>query len=405
MTLEVTALQADKLRIREWRTAPPEDASWAVLPASRTSRATVVADPNGFHTSQLSVEVGDGLHLVIRDHEGHILQEDSSPAQWRGDGFHIYKKRGENEHFFGLGDKPGPLDRAGQAFTMWNTDDFGWQESSDPIYKSIPFFMDVKDGRSFGILFDNTWRTSFDFGRENAQEYSFGSQGGPVDYYFLYGPEPRAGDGRLRLADRPCSVATALVLRLPAVALHLHAGVPAARRRRTPAPRQDPRRRPLARHRLSEGQHALHRRSRPLSQVPGDGEAAREATTSTWSSSPTSTSRDKPGIGYGPYDSGIAGDHFLKNPDGTTYVGKVWPGDVGLPRLHAGAARRKWCGTLYKDFVAEGVAGFWDDMNEPAVFRYPSKTMPLDDAASHRRTRLRKAHDHSPRRSTTSTAC
>ncbi|HEY9139052.1 MAG TPA: alpha-glucosidase, partial [Terriglobus sp.] len=148
--LQITALQDDKLRIREWRTETPEDTSWAVLPASRTSRSNVTADPSGFHTDKLTVEVKDGLHLVIRDKEGHVLQEDSGPVQWRGDTFHVYKTRGENEHFFGLGDKPGPLDRSGQAFTLWNTDNFGWQESSDPIYKSIPFFIDVKDGRSFG---------------------------------------------------------------------------------------------------------------------------------------------------------------------------------------------------------------------------------------------------------------
>src|SRR2546421_1881399 len=36
--------------------------------------------------------------------------------------FHIYKQKFVDSHFFGLGDKPGPLDRAGEAFTMWNTD-------------------------------------------------------------------------------------------------------------------------------------------------------------------------------------------------------------------------------------------------------------------------------------------
>ncbi|AFL87535.1 family 31 glycosyl hydrolase, alpha-glucosidase [Terriglobus roseus DSM 18391] len=375
-TLEVTALQADKLRIREWRSAPPEDASWAVLPASRTSRATVAADVRGFHTDKLSVEISTGLHLIIRDHHGNVLQEDSTPVQWRGETFHIYKQRGENEHFFGLGDKPGPLDRAGQEFTMWNTDDFGWQESSDPIYKSIPFFMDVKDGRSFGILFDNTWRTSFDFGRESAQEYNFGSQGGPVDYYFLYGPEPKQvmasyawltgpaplpplwsfGFQQSRYTYSPASqlLDVAAHLRkdkIPADALWLDIDFQKNNMPFTVDPVGFPKFPELVQQLAKEHFHLI---------VIADTHIA-----------------DKPNAGYVPYDSGTAGDHFLKNPDGTTYVGKVWPGDSVFPD-YTQARTRKWFGTLYKDFVADGVSGFWDDMNEPAVFRYPSKTMPLD---------------------------
>ena len=35
-------------------------------------------------------------------------------------------------------------------------------------------------------------------------------------------------------------------------------------------------------------------------------------------------------------------------------------------------------GSLYKGFVANGVDGFWNDMNEPAVFNVATKTMPDD---------------------------
>src|SRR5262249_9655905 len=31
--------------------------------------------------------------------------------------------------------------------------------------------------------------------------------------------------------------------------------------------------------------------------------------------------------GYKPYDEGIKSNYFVKNPDGSVYVGKVWPGD------------------------------------------------------------------------------
>ncbi len=66
---------------------------------------------------------------------------------------------------------------------MWNTDAYNFQESTDPIYKSIPFFLTMRAGRTLGVLMDNTWRTSFDFGKQTDGVYSFGAEAGPIDYY------------------------------------------------------------------------------------------------------------------------------------------------------------------------------------------------------------------------------
>ena len=376
LTLEVTALQDDKLRVRQWRSSPPEDASWAVLPTIRNSRATVITDGRGFHTQKLSVKVSEDLHLVISDLEGHVLQEDAKPTEWSDEGFKVYKRRTDTEHFFGLGDKPGPLDRTGESFTLWNTDSFGWQESTDPIYKSIPFFLGVRDGRYYGVLFDNTWRTSFDFGHENDEVYSFGSQGGPVDYYFLYGPEPRDvmaayawltgpaplpplwsfGFQQSRYSYSPESQLMEVAARLrkdriPTDALWLDIDFQKDNMPFTIDPQRFPRFPEMVKQLAKDHFHLI---------VIADLHIAQKAN-----------------AGYAPYDSGTAGDHFVKNPDGTTYVGPVWPGPSVFPDFTRPQSR-EWFGTLYKDFVKDGVAGFWNDMNEPAVFRYPSKTMPLD---------------------------
>jgi alpha-glucosidase len=58
-------------------------------------------------------------------------------------------------------------------------------------------------------------------------------------------------------------------------------------------------------------------------------------------------------------------------------VGKVWPGDSVFPDFTRDDVRR-WWGGLYRNFADIGIRGFWNDMNEPAVFVEPSKTMPLD---------------------------
>ena len=151
VTLKIKRSRDDILRVRMWRAdAVPEDASWAVLPASRTSSVAVIAEPQGFATHALRVRVDEHLQLTVTDLQGNVLQKDAAPVLWEGNRFTVAKQRTYADHFFGLGDKPGPLDRAGEAFTMWNTDSFGWQESTDPIYKSIPFFLTVNHGRSLG---------------------------------------------------------------------------------------------------------------------------------------------------------------------------------------------------------------------------------------------------------------
>ncbi|MGA9671627.1 MAG: hypothetical protein WBQ94_20620 [Terracidiphilus sp.] len=161
-TLQVTALRDDILRIRVCKGgAVPEDASWAVIPSSRTGSVGVIAEPQGFATKQLRVRLDEQFRLTVADFAGNVLQQDAAPVQWQGTRFTVSKRRTSNDHYFGLGDKPGPLDRAGQAFTMWNTDSFGWRESADPIYKSIPFFLEVSHGRALGFFLDNTWRSVF----------------------------------------------------------------------------------------------------------------------------------------------------------------------------------------------------------------------------------------------------
>lgn len=377
VSLQVVALRDDVLRVRMWRgEGVPEDASWAVLPAARTASVGVMAEAKGFRTKALRVAVDEKLMLTVSDLQGQVLQRDAAPVVWEGERFRVAKMRDADDHFFGLGDKPGPLDRGGQAFTMWNTDNFGWQESTDPIYKSIPFFLDVKKGRTLGVFLDNTWRTNFDFGRADVNRYTFGSIGGPIDYYLMYGPEPKAvvstwawmtgptplppmwalGFQQSRYSYFPETqlreVATRLRTdRIPSDVLWLDIDFQHKNWPFTVDEENYPDFKGLVRD-LAKEQFKL--------VVITDLHIAKQ-----------------PGVGYAPYDSGVAGDEFVKNPDGSVFVGKVWPGDSVFPDFTQ-ARTRQWWGGLYKDFVADGVAGFWNDMNEPATFGVPSKTMPDD---------------------------
>jgi len=195
--MRVTALADDILRVRAAAAEDlPEDASWAV-PAEMRGRSIAVGvkqnvDSVEFQTAALAVRIERSpLRLIVSDLAGHVISTDAPTGAVSrvGSGFMLRKVLPQTEHFFGLGDKTGPLDRRGQAFTLWNTDAYHFQESTDPLYKSIPFFVAAGGpGGSYGILLDNTWRSWFDFGKQDPQTLAFGSAAGPIDYYLIYGP-------------------------------------------------------------------------------------------------------------------------------------------------------------------------------------------------------------------------
>ena len=377
VTLQVSALREDVLRVRMWRgSSAPEDASWAVLPSARTSSAHVTAEAHGFATGKLRVEVGPDLQVRVLDLAGNVLQEDAAPVLWNGTNFTVAKKRQISDHFFGLGDKPGPLDRNGEVFTMWNTDSFGWQESTDPIYKSVPFFMDFNKGRALGVFLDNTWRSNFDFGRTDPGVYTFGALNGPIDYYLLYGPDPKqvVTDWAWLTGPTPLPPLWSLGFQQSRYTYYPESQL------REIADRLRADRIPSDVLWLDiDFQHENWPFTVNTQAYPDFAGMVKDLGHQDFKLVVITDLHiaKQPGVGYAPYDSGTAGDRFVKNPDGSVYTGKVWPGPSVFPDFTQ-AQTRQWWGTLYKQFVADGVAGFWNDMNEPSVFDVPGKTMPDD---------------------------
>lgn len=377
VTLQVNALREDVLRVRMWKgSAAPEDASWAVLPAARTSSVSVKAEAHGFSTSKLRIGIDENLRLVVADLAGNVLQSDAAPVAWNGTRFTVAKTRQLSDHFFGLGDKPGPLDRNGEAFTMWNTDTFGWQESTDPIYKTVPFFIDFNHGHALGVFLDNTWRTNFDFGHADPSQYTFGALNGPIDYYLIYGPEPKQviTDWAWLTGPTPLPPLWALGFQQSRYTYFPESQL------REIADRLRADRIPCDVLWLDiDFQHKNWPFTVNTQAYPDFAGMVKDLRHEDFKLVVITDLHiaKQPGVGYAPYDSGTAGDHFVKNPDGSVYSGVVWPGPSVFPDFTQ-AQTRQWWGTLYKQFVADGVAGFWNDMNEPSVFDVPTKTMPDD---------------------------
>ena len=71
--------------------------------------------------------------------------------------------------------------------------------------------------------------------------------------------------------------------------------------------------------------------------------------------------------GYDTYEEGRKNGYFCKEADGEDFVAGVWPGRVHFPDVLNEDARR-WFGHGYKVLLDAGIDGFWNDMNEPAIF-------------------------------------
>ncbi|MBR3359048.1 MAG: alpha-glucosidase [Solobacterium sp.] len=71
--------------------------------------------------------------------------------------------------------------------------------------------------------------------------------------------------------------------------------------------------------------------------------------------------------GYRVYEEGKEKRYFCRTKDGRDFEGGVWPGIVGFPDFLRPEVR-KWFGEQYRFLTDMGIDGFWNDMNEPAIF-------------------------------------
>jgi alpha-glucosidase len=358
----------------------PKDFSWAVIESPQPPNVKIEEDRNGIRVTTgkaIAVVQKSSLLISFSDPSGNVLlaDEPSLPMAWDGQRVHAWKKMLPEEGYYGLGDKAGPMNRRNRAFTNWNTDAYGWQESTDPLYKTIPFFIGLNKGVAYGVFFDNTYWSSFDFGKESRDYLSFGAEGGELNYYFIAGPAPKTVVERFtELTGRPplpplwtlgyqqCRysyypearvreiAATLREKNIPADTIYLDIDYQEGYAPFTINRQYFPHFEEMIADLRKQGFHIILITDLHIKKNPDHG--------------------------YAPYDSGMRDDVFVKNPDGLVYVGVVWPGESVFPDFTLTRVR-DWWGNLYKDFVRMGVSGFWNDMNEPAVFRPPEKTMPL----------------------------
>jgi alpha-glucosidase len=416
-TLEVTVLADDLVRVHltpptaPGQKPPSPSPSWAVIKTEWARVDVEIADaPDALTltTPALQVRIGKKpVRLAFYDHSGTLLNEDhplkgmswisrTRPDSLRdapgttGAEVRVWKSSPLDEYYYGFGEKSASFAMRGRNVTMWNTDIPAYNAGTDPLYQTIPFFMGMRNGRAYGVFFDNTYWSNFDMGKESRDQYSFGAEGGDLDYYFFAGPTPKSVLSRF----------TELVGRMPLPPLW-SLGYQQSRWSYSPESR------------VREIARGFRENNIPCDVIYLDIDYMDGYRVFTWSPvnfpDPRRLVADltlqgfrvavimDPGIKtdsmYAAYRSGLSADCFVKYPDGRVFMGDVWPGRCAFPDFTADAARR-WWGDQMSGLVDVGVRGYWNDMNEPSVFNTRTKTLDLAALHNDRGLWTRHAKNH-----------
>ncbi|AFN74005.1 Alpha-glucosidase [Melioribacter roseus P3M-2] len=318
-------------------------------------------------TAELTLKIAKNpCRVSIYDKNNNLLNADhkSFGVAFDGDDIRCFKELNANEKFYGLGEKSDGLLKNGKQYTLWNTDFPGYDTRKDELYQSIPFFIGINNYKAYGIFFDNPYKSHFNFGASNNRFYWFGAEKGEMDYYFIYGPDVK----------RVISDYTKLTGRME---LPPKWAIGYQQSRYSYYPESSVRR--VA--------QAFRDRKIPCDVLYLDIHYMEGYRVFTWNKErfpqPEKMLSDledmgfkvvpiiDPGVKADPdyfvAKEGLENDLFAKYPDGEYYQGEVWPSWSYFPDFTK-EETRKWWGDKLSLLLDQGVDGFWNDMNEPAVW-------------------------------------
>ncbi|MFK7933248.1 MAG: glycoside hydrolase family 31 protein, partial [Saprospiraceae bacterium] len=385
VTLRVEVMTDKIIRFRYAHNGRFErDFSYAVDPKFAAQNVPVdlhvTTDFYEIKTAEVQCKINkSNLGVQLLDKNGAVMLEDAA-------GFYAYwtilegvsevkmsKKAQVGEQFFGLGDKSCDQNMHGKQFENWCTDSFAYGKDTDPLYRAVPFYYGLHDKRAYGIFFDNTYKTAFDFAKTETDTVSFSAPGGEINFYYIHGPELlEVAQQYTDLTGRP---------ELPALwALGFH------QCRWSYFPEK----------RVHEVADDFRKHQIPCDAIYLDIDYMDGYRCFTWNNDhfpePTQMIADlrekgfktvvmiDPGIkedpNYHVYQQMMEKGYQCKRTNGETMLGPVWPQECVFPDFTRAEVREWWSG-LYKElYVDNDIAGFWNDMNEPAVFKVTHKTFP-----------------------------
>ena len=295
--------------------------------------------------------------------EGHSL-----PKEKEAHKFEVVRMLHPKEHIYGLGDKTGFLDKRGYAYEMWNSDIPDTHTDFFPsLYKSVPFFISMRPHFTYGIFLDNTSKSYFDMGKEEAERYYFAADGGDLDYYFIAGETMRDILG----AYTGLTGRTALPQKWTLGYHQSRWGY-------------------ITEDDIMDVAEKMRQCRIPCDSIHFDIDYMDAFKVFTWNrknyKDPKKTLQKLTEMGYKPvtiidpgvkkedgydvYEEGIKNGYFAFSAENELYVNEVWPGDAVFPSF-TNPKVRSWWADKQKFLIDMGVRGVWNDMNEPASFKGP----------------------------------
>lgn len=318
-------------------------------------------------TKELEIKIKKNpVRISFFSKDGKLINADdeSFGVAFDNDEVRSFKKLFDDEKFYGLGEKTGELNRRGKQFVLWNTDHPAFDWNWDPVYVSIPFFIGIKEKLAYGIFFDNTYKSTFNFGASSNRFFWFGAEKGEMDYYFIYGPD-------VKKVVLSYSELTGKIELPPKWALGFQQS------KWSYYPDSE----------VIDIAKKFRRKNIPLDVIYLDIHYMNEYRVFSWDKNrfpePKKTLAELKDLGikiipiidpgvkadknYEVTIKGIEKDVFAKYPDGSLYQGEVWPSWSYFPDFTKKEGREFW-GENIKNMIDVGCAGFWNDMNEPAVW-------------------------------------
>jgi alpha-glucosidase len=280
------------------------------------------------------------------------------------------------ESYYGLGDKPVQTNLKGKRFENWVTDSYAYEKDTDPIYKAIPFFVGLHNKKAYGIFFDNTFRSYFDFAHERKNITSFWAEGGEMNYYFIYGPKMNDVVANYTdLTGRPHQLP-------PLWALGYHqckwSYYPESRVKEVTAKFRELQIPCDAIYLDIDYMDGFRCFTWNKEYFPDPKRMVKELADDGFKTVVIIDPGIKIDIDNDVFKEGLENDYFCRRADGPFMKGKVWPGECYFPDFTKPEVR-EWWADLFKELIEDiGVRGVWNDMNEPAVMEVPNKTFPND---------------------------
>jgi len=357
------------IRINYSKTGNFEDLSYALVshPVSIEFQVEDLPEYLKISTNRLHIFL-DKINLTFKftNHDNQVINEEVEGlgTSWIGDQVTCYKKLQEGERFIGLGEKTGPLNKKGFGYTNWNTDSYAYSSGQDPLYSTTPFYIGLHNQLAYGIFFDNSHKSFFNFGASNNRFSSFGADAGEMNYYFIYG-------------DNVAEIIQGYTYLTGNMPLPPKWSLGYQQCRYSYYPDKE----------VLSIARTFREKNIPADTIVFDIHYMEAYKIFTWSKRDFPDPKSMidalkkmgfnvvvmcdPGIkaesGYNAYDDGLKQDVFIKYPDGENYSGQVWPGWCHFPDFTKPEAR-EWWGSKFKDYVELGVEGFWNDMNEIATW-------------------------------------